>query len=224
MANLQSKIAHTRQVVRNARAIAESLELNDEQRILAELLGLFHDLGRFPQLERHGTFRDGASFDHAAMSVRVLDEEDIWRHFTDREREILAAAIHHHNKFAIPEECTGEVLFYSQLIRDADKLDAFKKAAEGHHFVLLKLDGGSAVSPAIVEAILAGCCARYADIQKQLDIILAIVAQIYNVNFPYTFAAIRQEHYLERIFAHLPQNEDFTRMQETVQAFLDKHT
>jgi len=223
-ANLQSKIEHTMRVVVNARAIAEALDMSDEQRVLAEVLGLFHDLGRFPQLENHATFRDGASFDHAAMSVRVLDEEDRWRHFTEREHAILATAIRNHNKLAIPEECTGDELFYSRLIRDADKLDAMKKAAEGHFFTLLNLDEDGGVSPSIREAILNRRCAHYTDIQSHPDIILSIVAQIYDVNFPCAFAKIRVERYLERTFARLPQNDDFACMQETVQTYLDRQT
>jgi len=221
-ANLQSKMEHARLVAANARAIADSLEMSGDRRALAEVLGLFHDLGRFPQLDSHATFRDGASFDHAAMSVQVLDEEGMWRQFTEREREILSTAIRHHNKLAIPEECAGEILLYCRLIRDADKLDALKKAAEGHTFTLLKLDGGNAASPAIIEAILGRRGVRYTDIQTHSDIILAIVGHLYNVHFPFTFATIRREHYLERIFARLPRNDDFARMQETVQAFLDR--
>lgn len=220
-ANLQAKAEHTKSVARTARAIADSLQMSDDQRALAEVLGLFHDLGRFPQLECHGTFRDAASFDHAAMSVRVLDEEDVWRHFTDRERVILTTAIRHHNKFAIPEACTGEVLLFCKLIRDADKLDGLRRAAEGHTFTLLMLDGDD-VSPAVMKAILNHRCVRYTDIETQPDIIVAIVAQVYNVSFPYTLATIREEHYIDRIFARLPQNAEFARMQEMVQAFIDK--
>ncbi|MHB0938171.1 MAG: HD domain-containing protein [Armatimonadota bacterium] len=221
-ANLQGKFDHTHCVVRNARALAAALGRNEEGCAFAEILGLFHDVGRFPQLENHATFRDGSSFDHAAMSVQVLEEEGVSQFFSEREWEILSTAIRHHNKYAISEECTGEALFYSRLLRDADKLDALKKAAAGHLFTLLNLDGTGAVSPAVMEAILAGRCARYTDIQTQPDIILAIVALVYDINFPRTFAIVREERYLQRIFERLPQNEEFAKMREAAQAFLDR--
>lgn len=221
-ANLQSKIDHTGCVVVNARVLAEALQLDDEQRTLAEVLGLFHDLGRFPQLEGHATFRDGASFDHAARSVQVLDEEGMWQHFTEREHEIISTAIGNHNKYAIPVDCAGDELFFSRLLRDADKLDAFKKAAKGHLFTLLNLANNGIASPAIREAILAGRCALYTDIKTQPDIMLSIVAQAYDINFPCTRAIIRKERFIERIFAHLPQSEHFATMQEAVQAYLNR--
>jgi len=221
-ANLQGKFDHTHCVVRNARALAAALGCDEEGCAFAEILGLFHDVGRFPQLETHATFRDGSSFDHAAMSVQVLEEEGVRAYFSEHDWEIVATAIRNHNKYAIPEECTGDVLFYSRLLRDADKLDALKKAAAGHLFTLLNLDGTGAVSPAVMEAILAGRCARYAEIRTQPDIILAIVAHVYDINFPCTFAIVRDERYLERIFARLPQNEDFARMQEAAQAYLNQ--
>ena len=220
-ANLQGKMDHTRCVARNARALAEALGRGEEGCAFAEILGLFHDVGRFPQLETHATFRDGSSFDHAAMSVQVLEAEGVPRFFREREWAILSTAIRNHNKFAIPEECAGEALFYSRLIRDADKLDALKKAASGHLFTLLNLDGSDAVSPAVREAILAGHCARYAEINTQPDIILAIVAFVYDFNFPPTFAIVREERYLGRIFERLPQSEEFAVMREAAQGFLD---
>lgn len=220
-ANLQGKMDHTRCVARNARALAAALGRDEEGCAFAEILGLFHDVGRFPQLENHGTFRDGSSFDHAAMSVQVLEEEGVSRLFSEREWTILSTAIRNHNKYAIPEECTGEALFFSQLIRDADKLDGLNKAAGGHLFTLLNLDGNGGVSPAVKEALLAGRCARYAEIKTQPDIILAIAAFVYDLNFPRTFEIVRKERYLERIFERLPQTAEFAEMREAAQAYLD---
>jgi hypothetical protein len=221
-ANLIAKAEHIKCVARNARAIAKALQLSSEQRALAEVLGLFHDVGRFPQLVEFGTFRDSISGDHAAASVQVLDAEELWRHFTEEEHDILAAAVQHHNKFALPAGLTGDTLLFCRLIRDADKLDGLKRTAEGHTFTLLGVDEEGAVSPAIREAILDCRCARYADIQTRQDTILAIVGHIYNINFPHAFAMIREEDYLPRIFARLPRNDDFAHLQETVQAFIDK--
>lgn len=221
-ANLLAKAEHIRRVARTARAIAEALELREDRRNLAETLGLFHDVGRFPQLVNYGTFRDSISGDHAEASVQVLDAEDIWRHFTAEEREILTPAVLHHNKLALPEGLTGDILLFCQLIRDADKLDGLKRAAEGHTFTLLNVDEHGAASPAVREAIFDCRCVRHADIATQQDIILAIVGHIYNINFPYSFSTIRNEQYVERIFARLPRNEDFAKMQETARAFLDE--
>jgi len=221
-ANLLAKTEHIRCVAKNARAIAETLGLPEDRCALAEALGLFHDVGRFPQLVRYGTFRDSISGDHAEAGVQVLDAEEVWRYFTSEEREILTPAVLHHNKFDLPEGLTGDILLFCKLIRDADKLDGLKRTAEGHTFTLLNVGEDDAVSPAVMEAILDCRCVRHADINTQQDIILAIIAQLFDVNFPCTFATIRKEQYLERIFTRLPRNDDFSTMQESVQAFLAK--
>ena len=78
------KIDHTYRVAALCDRIAASLGLPPEERDLAWLCGLLHDVGRFEQLRRYGTFNDAESIDHAAMSARVLFEEGRVRDYLGR--------------------------------------------------------------------------------------------------------------------------------------------
>ena len=69
------KIDHTYRVAALCERIANSLSLPPQDVDLAWLCGLLHDVGRFEQLRRYGTFIDAKSIDHALMSVTVLFEE-----------------------------------------------------------------------------------------------------------------------------------------------------
>ena len=47
---IRVKIEHTYKVAENSKQIAKSLNLNEEEQKLAELIGLLHDIGRFEQI------------------------------------------------------------------------------------------------------------------------------------------------------------------------------
>ena len=93
------KIDHTYRVAALCERIAASLDLPPAERDLAWLCGLLHDIGRFEQLRRYGTFNDAQSIDHAAMSARVLfDEGHIAEYLDDRTQdEMLRTAVAWHS-------------------------------------------------------------------------------------------------------------------------------
>lgn len=68
------KIDHTLRVAELADRIAAGAGFTQAGRDLAWLCGLLHDIGRFEQLRRWDTFRDGDSASHAAIGVDVLFE------------------------------------------------------------------------------------------------------------------------------------------------------
>lgn len=55
---IQLKILHTYRVASLCERIAESLSLSKEECTLAWLCGMLHDVGRFEQIRRYGTFSD----------------------------------------------------------------------------------------------------------------------------------------------------------------------
>lgn len=80
---IKLKIDHTYRVADICERIAKSLSLSGKDIDLAWLLGMLHDIGRFEQLKRYGTFSDAQSIDHAHFGVELLyetfDEENDMR-------------------------------------------------------------------------------------------------------------------------------------------------
>lgn len=66
------KAAHTYRVASLCDRIARASGFTDTDADLAWLCGLLHDLGRFEQLRRWGTFTDGDSASHATIGVDML--------------------------------------------------------------------------------------------------------------------------------------------------------
>ena len=129
------KVTHTLRVAKNCRQIAESLHLDGEAVGFAWLLGLLHDIGRFEQVRRYGTFIDAVSLDHAEFGADLLFKEELIRKFpaetlTEEQLSILETAIRLHNKLALPEELNERTLLFCNIIRDADKVDIFRVICE----------------------------------------------------------------------------------------------
>ena len=57
-ANLKLKEQHSRRTCKQMLYLAKELSLADNQRRLAEVIALLHDIGRFEQFVKYGTYND----------------------------------------------------------------------------------------------------------------------------------------------------------------------
>ena len=101
---------------------------------LAWLIGLMHDIGRFEQARRYGTFVDSLSVDHAELSADLLFGEGLAERFPqdglpEDWRSIAETAIRQHNKLKPAETTDDRMRRFTELIRDADKTDIFRVIA-----------------------------------------------------------------------------------------------
>ena len=94
MRGIRLKEIHTGYVTTNARALAKYLGCNAHDTALAEIIGLFHDVGRFRQYAIYQTFNDAASEDHAELGLKVLAEEvDFLERLTPADADIVRFAL-----------------------------------------------------------------------------------------------------------------------------------
>lgn len=80
---IKLKIDHTYRVAGLCQSIAESLGLSEADVDIAWLLGMLHDIGRFEQIRRFGTFNDAESVDHAEFGADLLFKEGLIRKFAE---------------------------------------------------------------------------------------------------------------------------------------------
>jgi putative nucleotidyltransferase with HDIG domain len=84
---------------------------------------LLHDIGRFAQFERFGTYRDDVSVDHGDLGATVLREGDFLTDLDAGLRDCVIEAVRLHNKRELPFELDPLVRSVCDVVRDADKLD-----------------------------------------------------------------------------------------------------
>ncbi len=125
---IERKEKHSLRVVERSTMIANYLKLNEEDRLLAELIGLLHDIGRFEQVKRYNTFSDQKSgINHGELGAEILFKEGLIRRFIEEDTydEIIRRAIINHNKTYIDTDLNERELLFTKIIRDADKADIF---------------------------------------------------------------------------------------------------
>ncbi len=229
--NIELKSEHTSRVCRNMERLARSLMLRHEDLLLAEAISLFHDIGRFEQLNNHKTFDDTLSADHAATGLKVLNESGILRALTERERTILRRAIWLHNKREIPEieSRRDDGILFVKLIRDADKLDVLRVVTNHFERRLSKpnrtLDFGlpdeTEFSREPVNDILNCKMVKISCLKSLNDMKLMYLSWVFDINFPITVSCILEKGYLDKLILSLPQEEDICTVRDHIKRFLE---
>ena len=215
MLGIRLKEIHTGYVTTNARALAKHLGCNAHDMALAEIIGLFHDVGRFRQYAVYQTFNDAMSEDHAELGLKVLAEEVA---FLDRLRpqdaDTVRFAIKYHNKREIAPTDDERKLFFAKLIRDADKLDIYRvllpflapdAAEKAPNFV--PSDAAQEVSPDFIADFAAGRQADYYRLRTHGDRKIVRLMWIYDINFMWTLRRIVERGYVDAFIESLPAQE-----------------
>ena len=226
--NIILKIGHTYRVCDNISRIAKSLGMEREDFALAEVLALFHDVGRFEQIEVFGSFNDRITVDHAKLGLKVLNRSGILSCLPKREKGLLCRAIWLHNKYEIPETESSDTILFSRLIRDADKLDILGIINE--HFAERDLHPNSALdfgmkdepgfSRDAVSDILQGKMVRIPSMKTMNDMLLMYLSWAFDIYFPVTLSCIEERGYLERLLSNLPGDPEILKVSDFIEANL----
>lgn len=228
--NIELKVDHTRRVCEEILDVGESVGLKGEDLCLAEATALFHDIGRFEQYARYGTYRDLVSEDHAVLGVRVLREKRVLERLEPATRDLILRTVSYHNRAVLPENETERCLFFSKLLRDADKLDIWRvvtdyytqKDGSRNETIELDLPDMPDISETVYKDLMSGRLVRVSDLRTLNDFKLLQLGWIFDVNFPRTFQLVLDRAYLKIIRDTLPTSERVSKIFSKVQSYLEK--
>jgi len=229
-ANLKLKEEHTRRTCEEMLYLAEELGLDANQKRIAEVIALFHDIGRFEQFVRYRTYNDPRSVNHCLLGLEVLRKTKVLEAVSSEERQLIEKAIEYHGCKELPSHLEGESLLFSQLIRDADKVDVLYVVTDYYKqyrdepekfMVELEFPDEPAYSPEVVEDVLQGRRVDYARLRTLNDMRLLQLGWVYDVNFRAALKRIRQRRFLEMLIDFLPQVDDIEKVKEKVLGYVD---
>lgn len=204
------KIIHTYKVRDHSINIAKDINLSNEDVLLAGLIGLFHDLGRFRQAVEYATMSDKITGSHADMSEDVFINEAPKDGLTEEEIKIIAKALKYHNLLEIPEGVGERELLHSQLVRDADKLDIleiFSNWEENQKFLYLaKVDGPC--TQELLDMVLAGKNFKNDKVRNKNDCRLLFISMVYDLNFKPSLKWVLDNDILSKITGMADGNAD----------------
>ncbi len=232
--NITLKEQHTYKVCENSVRIAEAVFHDSKKIVLAEAIGLFHDIGRFLQYKRYRTFVDRVSVNHGLLGATILLDEKILGNLSSSEREIILQAVKFHNAFSVPDLESQDALHFVKLIRDADKLDIWRvfieyyaaPSEEKASAVSLGLPDTSGYSREVLSCFHEKRIASLRGIKTLNDFKLMQLSWIFDLNFPPSLTMLLERNYVEKLASSLPQTGEILNvvalLQEYVQDRLHK--
>lgn len=229
--NIEIKVDHCWKVSAEIVGLARHLELPENDVLLAETIGLFHDVGRFRQYVRYQTFSDSKSQNHAELALDVLQEHKVLNDLSNEEQEVIQKAILNHSRAEIIPDENERVIFFSKLIRDADKLDIWRliteyymiKEQKENKTLQLELPDENAVTDEVLEAILNKQVVLKESMKTLNDFKLLQIAWLFDLNFLYSIQRVYEKGYLNKIFHSLPQNDKIKQVQDIVESYFKEH-
>jgi hypothetical protein len=214
--NIALKEKHSLLVADNALHIAKGESLDAGQCGIAEVAGLLHDIGRFPQYARYRTFLDKASVNHGQLGAETLLAEGVLTCLSQREQNIVVNAVRFHNAFSVPEGIDSDAVCLTKLVRDSDKIDIWRvfceyfegSGGERADAVPLGLPDLPAYSDEAVAAIMDSKVISLADVRTLNDLKLLQLSWFFDLNFGASFRLAAENGSISRMARLLPDTEE----------------
>jgi putative nucleotidyltransferase with HDIG domain len=225
------KYDHTFRVAENADRIARSIGLSEQDTDLAWLLGMLHDIGRFEQVRRYGTFQDKNSTNHAALSADILFKEGLIDAFRDDRSEdaLIEKAVRLHNVLSLPS-MSGREYTFCTILRDADKADILRVNCETPRTEIYDLPENaftdSAITDEVYQSILSETSVDRRYSRTGIDFMLGHMAFVFGVVYPETLRIIKEQGYLEELLSFESNNPDtrnkMVRVRDTIHSYVER--
>ncbi|MFH2045184.1 MAG: HD domain-containing protein [Pseudomonadota bacterium] len=217
---------HTRRVCSNITMIGKELGLESQDLIIAEVIALLHDIGRFRQYELYNTFVDSISENHARLGLKQIGIHKVLSKFSKTDKRLIAKAIAYHNALSLPKE-DEKTLFFIKLIRDADKLDIWRVFADYYrekwpgNTIALDLPDEPVCSKHIIDSFYKHAIIDMKDLKTLNDFKLLQIGWVFDINFIPSFKILKNNCYLEMIAKTLPANKEISELVKTAFDYVD---
>lgn len=212
------KVTHTLHVAGLCDRIARAQGWPAADIDLAWLCGLLHDMGRFEQVRRWDTFRDAVSCSHAKLGASVLfgERERLGepvpaatpafgipriRDFLDSPAEdaVIRTAIELHSDYRLPRDLDPRTRAFTELVRDADKIDILRTVDEDTPETILGCDAdellASSLSPEATQAFDARRCMLRDDRSQPADFLVSFACFAFELAYPQSRGIMREQGY-----------------------------
>ena len=201
---VKRKYDHTCNVVKMVEYICDDLNLTCEDKELAKVIALLHDIGRFEQSRQYSSLIEASKkINHAALGVKVLFDNNWIREFIEQDSydNIIELAIFNHNKYKLEtDNLNDKEILHCKLIRDADKADNFRVKVTGDITSMAKITKyeveNSNISDKVFNDFMSKKTILSSDRKTAIDIWISYIAFIFDFNFTSGLKYIYDENYI----------------------------
>lgn len=230
---IRLKVEHTYRVSSLCEQIGRSLSCSEEDIDLAWLIGLLHDIGRFEQQKKYGTFNDALSIDHAQYGADILfgskNGNISIRDFVEDDREdgLIWAAVYYHSAYRLPQNLDERTELFCNIIRDADKIDILKVNVDFPLEEIYNVTTEELYSCQVTEEVMNSFYEEHAVLRAlkktAVDNVVGHISLVYELVFPISRQIVKEQGYLERLMNFQSQNEvakkQFVQIREKMQVY-----
>lgn len=225
------KIDHTYRVCGLCQQIATQSGFDENEIELAWLTGLLHDVGRFEQLKRYGTFIDAQSIDHAEFGADILFQEGKIRDYIEdaSEDELLEKAVRCHSAYRVPANYTAREKKFAHLLRDADKIDILKvniivPIEEIYNVTTYDLKHCK-VTEEVMQAFFEEHVVLRSLKKTPVDHLVGHISLVYELVYPISRKLVYEQGYLNKLMDFQSElsetNAQFAKIREKMAAYMD---
>lgn len=209
--HIKRKQKHSLRVMEISKQISQGLNLSQEEIELAMLIGLLHDIARFEQYSKYGTFKDFESIDHGDLGTEIL-KKDIRKYVETKEYdEIVLKAVKNHNKFEIEEKLSEKERLFAKIVRDADKIDIFFESVDMFWKDKENEVEDSIISEDVLQQIQNFSQTKRKTEESPIDKVIRVIAFIFDMNFQSSFQILKNENYINKILDRFNFKDEYTK-------------
>lgn len=187
----------------------KTYSFNKEGVNLALICGLYHDIGRFPQIINYHTENDLVSVDHGKLGYDTLIFNNlVEKILKPKECLILYETVYNHNQYAINSALDPTTKYFCGLVRDADKIDIVRAMLEDR--IKIKSAPHTPISKNVVEDIvLYGRLVQNSHCRNVNDMVARYFSFRFDINTEYAKKMIINEQLFLNLYKKIDHKKDF---------------
>jgi hypothetical protein len=219
---------HSLRVVQNSQVLAKNVMQNDDDKRIAEVIALSHDLGRAFLIAKGTVSPSNIQRDHALLSAELIQKMDFFKILSSDTQLIVLKSVEHHNKLKLPKLDNEQQSIFAKLLRDADKLDIFdssyryfKEKSGVQPIMTFDLVNHPDISEKIIKSIMSGKTAAVEDMKTMNDYKLLLISMAFDLNFKATFRLISEKQYIQKIYETLPKRDQIIDAYRGIKLFVE---
>lgn len=200
------KVIHSYRVAELCSIIATKEGLSNHDIELATTCGLFHDIGRFPQLSSFHSYNDHTFKDHGDLGYNIIINDKIFHNIlSKKDQQIVAIATKYHNKYSLPNAIKKEERLFCEIVRDADKIDIIKGMLEGN---ILYKEEDKPISKEVLDDIKLNKLVLWSHIKSNSDYLSELFSYAFDINKKSSLKLIQEEDLFNRLY-NLVNNKSY---------------
>lgn len=237
-AKIRLKIQHTMRVAMLCEQIAMQEGMSEYDTQVAWLSGILHDIGRFEQVRRYGTFVDAESVNHGELAADILFRYGVIESFIPeivsyrglRDWNVLENAVRYHNSYRLPENLSPREKKFAWILRDADKIDIIKVCVEDEPEAVYGVSADVLRSTPVTPEVMAEFNKEQVVLKSlkrtPADSVVGHISLVYELVYPQSVEIVMCQGYIDKMLnfesALEEVNKQFIHIREKMNNYMQK--